>query len=75
MAGMPGLVCLPSVFATDESRDWRFDLGIGRETPKLFRDPRLSTWEGDILRECMRGSLSAIDDLVAGTSMVPLVPF
>ena len=75
MAGMPGLVGLPSAVATDERRDCRFDLGIGREAPKLFRDPRLSTWEGDMLKECMRGWLSAIDDLVAGTSMVPLVPF
>jgi hypothetical protein len=72
---MPGLVGLPSGFATDESRDRRFDLGIGIEAPKLFRDPLLSTWEGDMLKECMRRSLSANDDLVAGTSMVPLVPF
>jgi hypothetical protein len=39
---MPGLVGLPSGFATEESRDRRFDLGIGIEAPKLFRDPLLS---------------------------------
>jgi len=60
MEGIPGLVGLPSAFATDERRDWRFDFGIGKAVPKLFRDPRLSTWDGEILRECMRASLSAI---------------
>jgi hypothetical protein len=74
MDGMPGLVGLPSAVATDERRDWRFDFGIGREAPKLFREPRLSTCEGEMLKECMRASLSAICDLVAGTSIVPVVP-
>jgi hypothetical protein len=43
MDGIPGLVAFPSAVAIDESRDWRLDLGIGSEAPKLFLDPRLST--------------------------------
>src|SRR4051812_29149745 len=37
--GMPGLT-RPSPRVTEERRDWRFDLGMGSETPKLFLEPR-----------------------------------
>lgn len=69
---MPGLVSLPSAVATEDRRDWRFDRGIGNEAPKLFLELLRSTWDGDKLRECMRCSASAIDDLEAGTSIGPL---
>ena len=69
---MPGLDGLPSAFAIDDRRDWRFDRGIGSEAPKLFREPLLSACEGDTLRECMRCSDSAIEDLEAGTSIAPV---
>jgi len=69
---MPGLDGLPSSIVTDERRDWRLDLGMGSEAPKLFREPRREAWDGSMLRECMRCSLSAIDDLEAGTSMAPV---
>jgi hypothetical protein len=73
MAGMPGRVGLPSDVATEESLDWRFERGIGRDAPKLFREPRRSTCEGDMLRECMRASDSAMGERVAGTSIAPVV--
>ena len=64
---IPGRLGRPYALVTDESRDWRFDLGIGNEAPKEFREPLLL----DILKECIRESLSAIDDLVAGISIDP----
>lgn len=70
MVGIPGLVGAPSAFHVDESRDCLFERGIGRAVPKLLREPLRSASAGETLKECMRASVSAIWDLVAGTSIV-----
>jgi len=43
---------------------------MGRAVPKLFREPLRSANAGETLRECIRASVSAICDRVAGTSIV-----
>ena len=70
MVDMPGLVGLPSEFATEERRDCRLERGIGRRAPKLLREALLSPLDGSRLRECIKASVWPKDGLEAGTSMV-----
>lgn len=68
---MLGRVGLPSGPATDERRDGRLALGIGREAPKELREPLLDFISPSMLKLCMRFLVSAIADLEAGTSIGP----
>ena len=56
---------------TEDKRDWRLVRGIGRAVPKLFLDPLRAFCEGETLNECISAFVSAMDDLVAGTSIGP----
>lgn len=51
---------------TEESREGREDLGIGRETPNELREARRSFMDGDRLSACIWTSLIALR--VEGTS-------
>ena len=71
IVGIPGLVGLPSALYVEERRDCLFVRGMGRAVPKLLREPLRFAWEPiEPLKECMRASVSATWDLVAGTSIV-----
>lgn len=73
MAGMPGLTGAAG-WTEEERREPRFDRGMGSDAPKLFRDPRRDAESGfSRLRECMRESVSAMEEREAGTSMA--LPF
>ena len=47
LEGMPGLTGRPSAVWTDDSLDCLFDLGMGREAPKEFREPLRSFMDGE----------------------------
>lgn len=47
--GMPGLTGRPSAVWTDDSLDCLFNLGIGREVPKEFRETFRSFTDGERL--------------------------
>jgi hypothetical protein len=66
-----GEVVESSVVIVEDSLEALGDLGIGRDVPKLFRDPRRPFIEGETLRLCIRADASLIELLEAGTSMAP----
>ena len=74
IGGMPGRIDAAAMTSSslilDDSLDCLFERGIGRDVPKLLRDPRRSLEDGAELKGCMRSFVSAKGERDIGTSMV-----